>query len=148
MRIFAAIILIVSLSGCSIFKSKRGIEDEARPLKLPDGSISATEVPQQISREKLVASWNKAPRVNALRMVEIYDRGQLLPRHRLFDIRSGSVYELIVLKERDIVIAADDFLIYDAGKFIAYVQLMTQLPEAKILIEREGAELAMKYTIE
>ncbi|MBX7139429.1 MAG: hypothetical protein K1X83_15785, partial [Oligoflexia bacterium] len=132
--------------GCSRF-SGSSPENETRPIKVPEGSVSAAETTQSISRAALTERLKKGPIVNRVRLVEVYSRDSSLPRHILFDVRKGSVYELLGLRERDVIIAVDDFLVYSPTQFVRYLDLMPGLPESKFLLEREGVPIVLKFTM-
>lgn len=84
---------------------------------------------------------------NAIRLVPVYEtvasRGSF--ENRLFEIRPGSVYALLGLENRDILVAANGFLVKQPEIFTRFVELLAQENEATIEIRRNGEPRLMKY---
>lgn len=115
------------------------VPEQARPS-------SIVELP--ISRKQLQERISSAHALNQVRLVEVYNGGgDRPPRYRLFDVKRGSVCELLGLSNADVIVALDQYYFYKPEKFGAYIELMQKLKNASITIEKNGQPLLMRYKI-
>lgn len=86
--------------------------------------------------------------VNDARLVQVFHRGEAeteLKEYRLLDIRPGSVYDLLQLKQADILIATDGYVVPVANVFWNYLQLISRFEKASIEIRRGGTPILYEY---
>ncbi|MCB0333503.1 MAG: serine protease [Bdellovibrionales bacterium] len=146
------IVVVFALTSCtSIFhrapKEKPGVRLSSVRPEPEDMKV----IPSLIQRDTFVQSLEEKNLLYRLRAVPVYQRGSTMegaiPEYRLFELAPESPYVLLGLKAGDILLAADDWVIYDPRRFIAYVELLANLNEGKIRIKRDGQEILLKYTL-
>jgi hypothetical protein len=115
--------------------------DEIRPVP-PLLKITTFTIQRNDFRNAIV----KGPD-NAIRLVPVYEsvasRGSF--ENRIFEIRPGSVYALLGLENRDILVAANGFLVKQPDIFTRFIELLAQENEATIEIRRNGEPRLLKY---
>lgn len=67
--------------------------------------------------------------VNSVRVIEIFQRkakqeSRNYPMYRLFDVKPGAAYELLGLKNGDIIVSAAGYVIQDSTQFKHYVNVL------------------------
>lgn len=67
--------------------------------------------------------------VNSVRVIEIFQRKakqelRNYPMYRLFDVRPGAAYELLGLKNGDVIVSAAGYVIQDSTQFKHYVSVL------------------------
>jgi type II secretory pathway component PulC len=67
--------------------------------------------------------------------------------YRIFDIRPGSVADLLGLENADVLVAAAGYVVHHQRQFETYLRLMAEIDSAEIEIRRGGAHLLLSYTI-
>ncbi len=152
---FASILLVLFLgitllSGCSVFRSREG-----QTLKYEEqhGPFSGRVVALEISRRALDQAVSRGASVNSLRMVEVFRRAEesgliATPQYRLFDIKKGSVYDLVGLQTNDILLAAGGVVVFDPQGFKTFVSTVLRAVSDgtvnDIFITREGVPLRLQ----
>ncbi len=77
-----------------------------------------------------------------VRLIQIFKPGDplgTLPTYRIFDISEGSIYQLIGINNRDVIIGIEDRLVFDPKEIRSY--LINKLPQSgsgKLRIKREN----------
>lgn len=109
------------------------------------------EVVLEVSRERLLEALNGKPGLNTMRLVRVFN-GQpsissLLPEYRLFDIKSHSAYELLGLRNGDVLVSANDYVLFEPGIFFQYVSLFREASDPFIEIRRSGKPVLIRYAI-
>lgn len=101
-----------------------------------------------ISKKKFISSLTQGDGVNDVRLVEVYRRERKqFPQYRIFDIRKGSPYQLLGLEDGDIILAADDHIIYEPAGFRTFVvQYLRSRPTASLTVSRGGVTALRRYT--
>jgi type II secretory pathway component PulC len=109
-------------------------------------------VPMVIDRGELQTRIAKGQLLRAVRLVPLLRGGGTstipYPEYRLFGIKEGSVYSLLGLRNTDVLVAADGFIIRDPGVFPAFVELLGTQPTGSIEIMRHDEPILFEYTIE
>ena len=101
-----------------------------------------------VSRSELQTLLQDSTGINSIRLVEVFranTESQPYPVYRIFGLQPGSAYELLGLKNTDILVAANDYIIRTPQLFVQYVRLLPREPEAFIEIERGGIPLIFAY---
>ena len=101
-----------------------------------------------ISKRKFTGSLTQGDGVNDVRLVEVYRRERKqLPQYRIFDIRKGSPYQILGLEDGDIILAADDHIIYEPAGFRTFVvQYLRTRGSASLTVSRGGVTILRRYT--
>ncbi|RMG44531.1 MAG: hypothetical protein D6719_01645 [Candidatus Dadabacteria bacterium] len=113
-------------------------------------------VPANLLKKRMVisrAEYRKAlalgERVNRLRMVQIFarseDRLSQYPYYRILRVSKNSVYHMLGLRSGDLVMAADDYVIFDPQVFWKFVVLLQYEKSATIEIVRAGRGILFQY---
>ena len=142
-------VLVIAVCNCSARKLQNGVSiDSVRKSGIPAGqTVRVVEV----SRKAFQAAIARGGDVNRLRMVPVFrgpqdSAGTSLPEYRLFDVRPHSVFALVKLEEADILVAAHNFIVYEANSFPTYVlKFLPELADASIEVRRMGAPLLLQY---
>ena len=140
------VLIIFLLLGCGTKNINRGASniDNVRPkpefIKTIDMAISRKEY-----TNRLISGGN----LNIARLVDIYSRetaGGYISEYRIFDIRKGSVLELLGLKNIDILVATNNYVVPNQEVFWQYLRLLQNEMVASIEIRRNGQPILFKYS--
>jgi len=142
---FFILFLCFGTTGCSK-KNYFGASNSA-PTKLPENYKPHESISKDLSKAKLERMLKSSPELNRIRMVEVFRKGGVVPEYRLFEINQKGVYSYLGLEDRDVLVAADDFIIYDRNGFPKFVYLLPGEKQASILVRREDREIMYRYTI-
>lgn len=140
-----AIFLCVALLGAC---AERVILPSSYSQQVGGGHQRVTE--QRVSKKKLLASLKQGEGANEVRLVTVFRRDrQQLPQYRIFDIRSGSAYHLLGLEDGDILLAANDHIIFDPAGFRTFViDYLKDQSEASLTISRGGVATLYRYSFD
>lgn len=132
---------LVLLSGCGFMNSERPVPKRWAELRGP--ARPSHEVQVVLSRDEYRRAVEDLQSLSAMRMVQILEPGQTddlaPPQYRLFNVLPGSAFDMIGLKNTDILVAANDYILYDPQRFTTFMQLIAEEDEASIEIRR-GAQ--------
>lgn len=83
--------------------------------------------------------------VNSVRIVEIFQRlakieSRNYPMYRIFDVRPGATYEMLGLKNGDVIVAASGYVIQDSRQFKHYVNVLEKVSDVS-LKEKPSVEI-------
>lgn len=116
---------------------------EVRPAGLPIPTVE-----RHIDRTTLLTSLADKSSIDHIRLIPIQKGASLregeIPEYRVFGVRPDSAYALLGLENTDILVAADDFIIYDPRTFPLYVTLLANQTQAKLEIRRGSQGLVVK----
>ena len=148
-RLICIIFLLLSFTSCASTKKKESPAvriDSIRPQK--PQNIKTVEL--KVAKIAYEQSLKGSPAINRMRLVEVYTRAGEGSRreYRFFDIRKGSVYELLGLQNSDILIAANGYVVPTQAIFWRYVHLLPTQKQAFIEIRRAGLPMLINYTFE
>ena len=117
LRPILSVLVCCLLAGCSMGKNLSAVRFSEQ------GGVGTQRVEDvQVSRKKFQSALTQGAGVNDVRLVEIFRReGQPFPQYHLFDIRKGGPYELLKLEDGDILLAANDYVVYEPTGFRTYV---------------------------
>lgn len=70
--------------------------------------------------------------LNSVRVIEIFQRKAKLesrnyPMYRLFDVKPGAAYELLGLKDGDVIVSAAGYVIQDSTQFKHYINVLEEI---------------------
>ena len=88
--------------------------------------------------------------VNKIRLVPITHSatgGEGVPEYRLFSIDEGSTYDLVGLKNADILLSLDGYILTDMDKFPIYMTLVKNQGYGQIEIKRDKRIYLLKFKI-
>lgn len=151
-RLLAALAVLL-MCGCSGAGSS-AIQNQlgARQLSSVRAQLPGTAViTRKISAGALKAALSRDPSGARLRAVEVFQGervGALLPEYRLFGITNDSAYYLLGLRNADVVVAANDYVVPSSSYIHAYVALLPAEREAFIEIRREEQPIIFRYEIQ
>ena len=146
MKCLKLILLLIVLLQCSCAASKR----TDLPLKIDNvrkGQQNIESVSYTVSRSELARVLQDRTGKNSIRLIEVFRTTESLPFpvYRVFGVQEGSAYDLIGIKQADIIVAANDYIIRNPELFVKYVQLLPVEPSAHIELERGGYPLIIDY---
>ncbi len=146
------LIVVLMLTSCtSLFHRSPAAKPGVRLSSVQPEPEDIKVVPSLIQRDTYAKSLEEKKLLYRLRTVPVYKRGSTMegaiPEYRLFELAPESPYTLLGLKTGDILMSADDWVIYDPRRFVAYVELLAQLNQGEIRIKRNGQEMLFKYTL-
>lgn len=146
MRKISVVLCVVCVAlGCSMSAPRGGSVRLSDYRPVPEERRS---IPVTVSREELKMALAKGEIVNSIRIVEVFRRGGTnFPQYRLFDIRPGSVYELLKIENADILVAANDYVVFTPEQFRAFVKLMAKQNTPTIEVARHGKSILYEYNI-
>jgi type II secretory pathway component PulC len=67
--------------------------------------------------------------------------------HRVFDVRPKSIYTLMGIKNADILVAVDGYLVKKPEQFVSYVELLQNEDSSTIEILRGGESILLRYNL-
>lgn len=144
-------ILCLLMFGCHANQPVRPTQISS--TRSPMLRMKTIEMP--ISRKELNAALNRPAPANDIRMVLVFrgvpgmsETEGPPPEYRFFDIKAESAYDLLGLKNGDILVAAHDFIVYNPTNFPTYVAKLIELPEGFIEIRRGGEPYVLKYRMQ
>lgn len=147
MRYATALLTIAALlvlPGCASRQAQAPRLSEIRP---PDPQ--RREVRVEVPRARLQQAARSGGGVESLRIVEVYRRNQefmpLPPEYRLFNIERGSIADLLGLKNADVVVAANDYVIPNPNTFRQYLLLLPAERDAQIEVRRGRESILFRY---
>ena len=147
-----SIVLIASVSGCALHRNRSGVGSGGMTLtQLRGGPAQNLRVVEKtIPRNQLAAAIDLPHTINTFRLVQVFNGSAdtTMPEYRLFDVKPGSLLELLGLQTADIVVGANDYPIDLPSKFGIYLSMLRNENGAQIEIVREGDPLLLKYNFE
>lgn len=142
---------VVFLSGCSLVKSPAPQESQAVKMSSVRPVLPGTrELEISIPLKQYQQYLRGAKGSNEARLVQVYDRySETSPvrEYRLLDVRPNSVYELMKLQNLDIVVAANGYILPEAGLFWGYLNALAYDRGGFIEIRRKGQPLIYRYRL-
>lgn len=140
--------LIPFAAGCSFMTRHFGGEAQRAALRR-EASPGAREQKLEIPRASYRTRLEQGGDVNKFRLIQVFtgseEASTTQPQWRVFDVRRGSVCEMLGLKNADVILAANGRMFVDPEKFVAYLSLLAAEKTASIQLKREGQELLMNY---
>jgi len=138
--------LSVGLGGCSGANRPSPVKiDELR-----QAPVSRETVELAVPRREFAAAVDRTKANDRLRLVPVFRRESggrgMLPEYRLFDVGRDTPYALIGLATADILVAADEYLVYEPEGFRRYVKLLGNEKSVSIEVVRDGRPLLLKTT--
>ena len=84
-----------------------------------------------------------------LRLVPVFRRetaGGGIPEYRLFDVGQDTPYGLLGLQTADVLVAANEYLIYDPDGFRKYIKLLGAESAVSLEVIRGGRSMLLRTT--
>lgn len=140
-NVLSGLMVSAFLIGCqatSVTPPKVGMVKSPNPL--------ATAVPVEVRREKLVERLRDGGVLNSIRLVEVFKGAgnpNPYPEYRMFDIQQGGVFDLLGIKNGDILVAAHGYSVPSVGKFVEYVNVLPGESSSQIEIVRQKRPLIL-----
>jgi type II secretory pathway component PulC len=135
------------LSGCVA-------RDSTGPVLLSSvrqPSALRTEDVITLPRSQVVEVLDSKRSINFIRLVQIFARhpepSRVLPQYRMFNIRPGSIGDLLGFQNGDILVAANDYVVFDPNKFQQYLELFRIEKDPFIEIIRDGRPIVYRYKL-
>lgn len=130
-----AVLVLFFLAACSSKNVETAEPRRVSQYRAVQPGVSVVDVevnrPEYLKRLQLGAKLNKA------RLVEILSRENAnIKQYRFLGVREGSVYELLGIKNYDVLIAANDYIIPDPETFWRYISLLSREQAAQIEVRR------------
>lgn len=111
--------------------------------------MQGATIHKTVGRKALIATFVHPELNSKIRLVQTYQKSDEAPgnepRYRLFDIRSGSAYELVGLENGDLLLGVNGRLVFNPAKFPVFIQLLAQEQRASIQLVR--AEKPMNLSL-
>jgi len=144
-RLAASGAVLVSAGGC--FSS---VPEAPQTLSsLRQGAVHSRLVEIEIPKSRYLTALSRGNSLAGIRIVQVYRRESMpsggLPEYRLFDIDPLSPYALLGLKTADILLATNDYLIYNPEAFRLAVGQLHRESEAWIDLVRDGEPIQLRY---
>ena len=141
-RILVVLLVAVLCSGCSLFWKRNSLQGDPVP-KPPAKGI--TEITIEIPKDRYSQYLQRGESLNRVRLVPVYSRGGSSGEFRIFDVKQGSVFDILGIENLDIVVAANGFVIPGGNVFWQYLVMMADMPDGSIEIRRNGIPFLLKY---
>lgn len=139
------------LAACGAAAPQRaGLPKNAEALKKqPDQSVQTFEL--QIERRDLTARLSDPETSRAVRLIRIFGRdkepSEFRAEYRIFGVRTGSVYDVLGLRNNDILVAVDGYSITAPQNFPDFVWQLRNESSGVFEIRRGGEPLLIKIRI-
>jgi type II secretory pathway component PulC len=146
-RLILAILLVLGLTSCASIKNK-----QAATTAQVDGKKSLPDniqvIRNLVKREEYKNSILFGGNTNSIRLPEIYQRGleQDEKQYRFFDIKPGSVYEMLGLQNADTLVLVEGYMVPNQTGFYGYISVLHNEKESNIQIIRKGAPILLNNT--
>lgn len=136
--------LLLSLSACAAFFSSK--EAEPSRVKIPAKEAIVQDI--QVPMSDLRLALGNELKTAQIRAVEVFQNSsgviQYYPNFRLFDIQDGSVYELLGLKNADILVAINQRALVSPQIIGQIVRLLPNERDVSFEIIRSGKSMLLK----
>jgi len=126
-----------TLGGNSPLKFSE-VSPSTQPLKSVEIVVSRAEYLKAVGNEHLLATIRLVP------ILKSQYASSSSPEYRLFGVRDGSAYHLLGLQNADIIIAANDYIIFESQNFPKFLTLLKDEKEGTITVRREGNMMLLK----
>ena len=142
-RIFLLILFIVT--GCTVFSSNKAISIKAiRPIAPSDLKQASITINRQ-EYVRAVQAEGSAPRLRVIAIMPGQASMAAIQEYRIFGVTPGSAAALLGLRNSDILVAANEYIVRAPGQFYTFLQFMETVPEASIEIRRNRTPIIIKF---
>lgn len=149
---FAFVALSVFLSGCAGFMGTAVDTHEPTKISALRPSPAGLETRQlRIQRSSYQQALESSRGGAGLRIVPLATstaQGPVTPEYRLFNVRKGSVGDILGFQNSDILVAAHEYVIRDAHQFFMYLQALQKEKFGQVEIRRDGKPLLIRFDFE
>ena len=139
------LLLFISLCSCAVKGS--GI----KPRRLSESRlvpVEYTTVDIRLNKDEFTRILKEGGDNNKVRLVRIYHRGESTDspgKYRILDVKEDGIFAYMQLKENDLILAADDYIIPKPIVFWEYIKLIPSVGKANVEIERAGNNMLLNY---
>ena len=141
-------LLVMTTVGCA----RRSFRPITQLSSVRPPTFVEKVINKKVSAAVLRSACEQTAAVQALRMVAVYQQvlsGQPgLPEYRLFDVRKQSPYAVVGLETADVLLAANDYVLYEPEKFRTYVCLLAAEKTGWMNIRRGGVATKVVVAVE
>lgn len=157
LRVCFLVILMLLVAGCSsgLFRAEKasaGVQlsdvraELPRDLVVKKVTIKKDEFEATFKTTRTSSRELRGP-LDKIRIVTIFKRSSNpYPEYHLFNIWPHSPYAALGLRDGDILVAANDWVVFNSDKFKQYISLLRNEDDATIEIRRRGRPMLYKYT--
>lgn len=135
---------LLLLSGCALFQPS--VDKDSKGVRYSESiSIDPSLVEEKtLDREEYNEAFASPNAINKARLIQVFSRRPGAPEYRVFDVRQGDPFYQLGLREGDVLLAANDFLIFDIDRFRAFVNLARAANATELLVRRKGKVVLLK----
>jgi type II secretory pathway component PulC len=146
-------VLAAGFCGVAIFLSGCSMSSAPSATKISEyrgGEPTNREtIERAVMRRDFQAAVERSQGADRLRLVPVFRRetaGGGIPEYRLFDVGANTPYALLGLQTADILVAANDYLIYEPEGFRRYVRLLGGESAVTLEVVRSGKPTLLRTT--
>lgn len=150
MRLFIQLLIISTvLSSCNRYGAAAKLEREREALKkAPESTAQAFEV--ALDREAFKKLVMSPTGIAGIRLVRVFGRevdpSTTRPEYKVFDVRMGSAYETLGLRNNDVLVSVNGFTITSPQNFPIFVRKLAEEPGGTFEVRRAGETLLLKVS--
>lgn len=142
--LLVAVLVLGGLVGCSGTKGP----SPAKLSELRATPSSRETIERSVPRAAFVAAVDRVKGSDRLRLVPVFRREgagrATTPEYRLFDVGRDSPYALLGLATADVLLAVDDYVVYQPEGFRSYVSLLGGSASVSLEVVRDGRPLLIR----
>lgn len=138
------LIIIFLATGCTIPAADKAVKVSTIRKK----PAFAQQVKKVLVRDEYQLLLAEGGETNKVRLVEVYssDRAAGLIKYRFFGVRTGGVFEYLGLKDADVLVSIEGYVVSNQALLWQYLNLLGRLPKGEIEIERNGVAMTLSYS--
>ena len=146
----ALILVFLFITACASLSSKGSdsgsvLIDSVRVKPADSHEITLTVPFSTLRQAQASVDLNSPMRVVKLVLSASQSGGEAIPQYRLFDVRKGSVGDVLGLQTADVLVAANGYLVYHPDQFKRYLMSIPVPSGTFIEIRRDGRPLVLRY---
>ncbi len=142
---FIAVVALLPLAGCAPTLAPSPVLISSIRPELPNTKT----IELSVSRKEFDQAWGLHELNSKARLIEVFHSGQGstdgIPEYRVFGVYPKSVYFLLGLRNADVLIGAQGYLIKSSVAFQRYLSVVSREAESQLDIMRDGAPLVLKF---
>ena len=143
--LFLVLCSISCLTACTTMGTQSGpiAIASVRPAPLGLQEIAFSIKKSEYSRA--LESSRGSQNLRIIPMVVSASQAPASPEYRIFNVKKGSVAELLGLENSDILVAAHDYVIQTPEQFYGYLNYVAKEQGSQIEVRRGGQPLLLKF---
>ena len=138
---------LYGLSGCAVVQEGTGSQLISSVRPTPEG---ITILEKTVSRGEVMRALEASRGSTNVRIVPLVTsaaQAPATPEYRIFNVRPGSIAELLGLRNADVIVAAHDYVIQAPNQFYNYLQLLSSQKATAVEVRREGKPIKLALVI-